>query len=172
MSDTPQPKQTPREPASDNASVPLLHDSPSVSEAAQRSNPDQLVGIAVQQTSFSGPLPPPEILAQYEQILPGAADRLFMMAERQAAHRMELETTVVKGNVLAQHRGVLGAVTTVVAGFGLSGCLAFFGIRRPCTCPGFYVYISRFHCFHYRPQIKAPDTQNPPRKKLPSEDKT
>jgi uncharacterized membrane protein len=41
--------------------------------------------------SFSGPLPPPEVLRAYEEMLPGCATRIIEMAERQSAHRRELE---------------------------------------------------------------------------------
>lgn len=40
---------------------------------------------------FSGPLPHPSILAKYEEILPGAATRIFKMAEEQASHRRDME---------------------------------------------------------------------------------
>lgn len=40
---------------------------------------------------FSGPLPHPEILAKYEEILPGSATRIFEMAEAQALHRRNME---------------------------------------------------------------------------------
>ncbi len=36
--------------------------------------------------SFSGPLPPPEVFAKYEQILSGSADRILKMAENQSTH--------------------------------------------------------------------------------------
>ena len=32
---------------------------------------------------YSGPIPPPEALARYEEIQPGAADRILKMAEKQ-----------------------------------------------------------------------------------------
>lgn len=41
--------------------------------------------------SFSGPLPHPEILIQYNQITPGFAERILAMAEREAAHRHAFE---------------------------------------------------------------------------------
>jgi uncharacterized membrane protein len=41
----------------------------------------------------SGPLPPPEDLAKYNMIVPDAAERILRMAEKQQAHRMELETS-------------------------------------------------------------------------------
>ena len=46
-------------------------------------------------TSWQGPIPPPNLLQGYESLLPGAADRIFSMAEKQAAHRMDLEATVI-----------------------------------------------------------------------------
>ena len=45
---------------------------------------------------FSGPLPHPEHLREYENILPGSADRVIRMAEDQAKHRQSLEQTVVQ----------------------------------------------------------------------------
>lgn len=38
-------------------------------------------------TSFRGPLPPPDVLRGYNDILPGAADRIIRMAEREGDHR-------------------------------------------------------------------------------------
>src|SRR5688572_18904082 len=38
-----------------------------------------------QSMTFSGPLPPPALLAQYEQIAPGAAQQIIAMAEREQA---------------------------------------------------------------------------------------
>ena len=35
-------------------------------------------------TAFIGPIPPPELLAEYERTLPGLADRLVAIAEREA----------------------------------------------------------------------------------------
>lgn len=43
--------------------------------------------LVVQATAFSGPLPPPQVLAQYESILPGSANRILSMAEKQSEHR-------------------------------------------------------------------------------------
>ena len=41
--------------------------------------------------SFSGPLPPPAMLSQYEQICPGFAERILLMAEREATNRHDLD---------------------------------------------------------------------------------
>lgn len=55
----------------------------------------ELLGIT---RSFSGPLPPPETLKAYDITEPGLAKKIFDLAERQAAHRMELEKAVVFGD--------------------------------------------------------------------------
>ncbi|MFH1760058.1 MAG: DUF2335 domain-containing protein [bacterium] len=50
--------------------------------------------IQVQQASFSGPIPHPQILQKYNEIVPDAAARIIKMAENQATHRQDLEKTV------------------------------------------------------------------------------
>ncbi len=61
--------------------------------AASRTGEGELppATLLARTTALSGPLPPPEMLAQYEEILPGAAERLFKMVERQEEHRQALE---------------------------------------------------------------------------------
>jgi|GEM_PF-4775651 len=39
----------------------------------------------------SGPLPPPEQLEACGAIIPGGAERIMIMAEKQSAHRIEME---------------------------------------------------------------------------------
>jgi len=79
--------------------------------------------IQAMMRSFSGPLPPPEALERYNQILPGAAERIIAMAEGQHSHRLELEKHVITSNVSAQKLGtVLGfivAMTVVIGGMFL-----------------------------------------------------
>jgi len=41
--------------------------------------------------THSGPLPPPSVLKGYESVLPGAAERILCMAEKQADHRRGME---------------------------------------------------------------------------------
>jgi uncharacterized membrane protein len=40
---------------------------------------------------FSGPIPPPDLLERYNQIIPEGADRILKMAEKQSAHRQKIE---------------------------------------------------------------------------------
>ena len=47
-------------------------------------------------SSFVGPIPPPQILDKYNQILPGAADRILKMAEKEQSHRHEMQEKLVE----------------------------------------------------------------------------
>jgi uncharacterized membrane protein len=70
--------------------------------------------------SFSGPLPPPQMLAQYNDIVPNGAERIVAMAEKQQTHRQNIEARAVKGNLTDQRLGLLlgFAVMMSVAGAG------------------------------------------------------
>jgi len=61
---------------------------------------EELLARAVQSFSvrgehFSGPLPPPEVLAKYNEVYPGLAERIMVMAETQSQHRQRMETRVI-----------------------------------------------------------------------------
>lgn len=64
------------------------------------------------QRGFSGPLPPPEMLAQYEAVLSGGADRIVKMAEDQSSHRRRLES---RGQIF----GFSLALVAILGGIGL-----------------------------------------------------
>jgi uncharacterized membrane protein len=68
--------------------------------------------LEMERHEFSGPLPPPEVLARYNEALPGGAERIVALAEEQASHRRRMEA---RGQVL------LFAVVLValVGGIGL-----------------------------------------------------
>ena len=73
---------------------------PQMRDAIQESgtNPQILSMVAAFSASmYAGPLPPPDQLKAYENIVPGSADRIIKMAENQAEHRQEIEKVAVKG---------------------------------------------------------------------------
>jgi uncharacterized membrane protein len=47
--------------------------------------------IAVQ-SHYSGPIPPPQVLAHFEEIYPGAAEKIFSLAEKEAEHRHRIDS--------------------------------------------------------------------------------
>ena len=51
--------------------------------------------ISILSVAFSGPHPPPEMLAAYERVVPGLADRLIHQGESQTAHRQAMERELI-----------------------------------------------------------------------------
>src|SRR3989338_6135989 len=67
-------------------------------------------------TEISSPIPPPQVLQQYNSIVPDAAERIIRMAEKQSDHRMDLEKRVVCSNVQKSYLGMILATTIAIYG--------------------------------------------------------
>lgn len=90
--------------------------------------------------TFSGPLPHPDILQRYNEILPGSAERIFKTFEGQTQHRQKLERSVVKTDnaksIMGLVFGFVIAITAICGGIYcalegrpfLGGTLSFTGI--------------------------------------------
>ncbi len=86
-------------------------------------------------TSFSGPIPPPELLKGYEEVLNGSAERILRMAENQSKHRQEIEKLVITSQMKQTERGqyfglgigifglILGFVLTILGHSTVAGIL-------------------------------------------------
>ena len=67
--------------------------------------------------SFSGPLPPPQMLRAYDEVLPGIADRILALTEKQTDHRISTESILANASVrsFAYSISALAATAYVVA---------------------------------------------------------
>jgi uncharacterized membrane protein len=75
-----------------------------------------LAQIEISRHQFSGPLPPPEILKEYNDILPGLADRVMKMAEKQSTHRQKIEDRVIGSDAYRANAGLwIGAGVAVLS---------------------------------------------------------
>jgi uncharacterized membrane protein len=72
----------------------------------------QVVTTMIQRV-HQGPLPDPETLGGYEHILPGAAERVMQMAEREQRHRHKQEGRMVAGEYLMRLFGQMGAIVAI-----------------------------------------------------------
>ena len=83
----------------------------------------------------SAPLPPPEVVAHYESIMPGFADRLLKMAEQRQAHLIDQQKKKLQAEIndakarrreitVGQVCGLLIGLTGIIAG-------AIVPIQRP-----------------------------------------
>ena len=83
---------------------------------------------------FQGPVPPPELLAQYEKIVPGTADRLIKLTERQVtlqenqqAHRIAMESIIIPRQQTQSERGQHYGLTAFLFALIISALLVAYG---------------------------------------------
>ena len=56
---------------------------------------------------FKGPLPPPQIMAGYKEVIPDAPERIMKIFESQSAHRQEIENKVIDSKLADSRRGMI-----------------------------------------------------------------
>ena len=76
-------------------------------DLANRQNQQRSQQLEIQQTVYQGPLPAPQDLFAYDQLLPGTAGRIVAMAEREQAHRMNIEDMRARADI--KHRDDVAA---------------------------------------------------------------
>lgn len=130
----------------------------------------RMAELIVQEASlFSGPLPPPVMLQRYNEALPGLADRITLMAEKQLDHSQQINSQQVQSEITAQARDhtyrLFGMATALVALIGilsLVGWLAFVGQPWLAGTLGFSSMAAIVWMFiHGRPE-KGAHTNSPP----------
>lgn len=75
----------------------------------------------------SGPIPHPEHLERYNQIIPNGADRIMRMAEKQQEHRQELEKHAVQSQLKQSGRGQIFGLVIGISALAIGGTCAMFG---------------------------------------------
>lgn len=78
--------------------------------------------------AFRGPLPHPDHFQACDQTLPGAADRILKLAERQSAHRLRHEEIDQRAGIGARALGQWFAFLLVAGSLALGGYLAAAGV--------------------------------------------
>ncbi len=108
--------------------------------------------MMIHHEQFSGPLPPPAILKKYDEVVPGAAERIIKMAEEQSRHRQSLEAKVISSDVVNSRLGLLFGfiigISTIVGGMYLAlndkqSVGAFISFGGLATLAGVFVYGSK-----------------------------
>lgn len=84
----------------------------------QQANPNPRGGTTVlfevRQEAFAGPLPPPSMLSDYNNMVPRGAERIMVMAEKQQDHRFALENRVIDSGITASKWGQFSAFILVL----------------------------------------------------------
>jgi uncharacterized membrane protein len=78
-------------------------------------------------TIFQGPVPPPELIAAYDAIVPGVARQIFDMAKSQADHRQSLEKKVIDSDIINSKRGSYFAFMLGIIGFAIAAFALYLG---------------------------------------------
>ncbi len=60
-------------------------------EVPTKPKSDEIMSHQVLGQIYQGPIPTPDVLKKYNVLLPGAADRILSMAEKEADHRHKME---------------------------------------------------------------------------------
>lgn len=87
----------------------------------------QSSGRSVISARYSGPIPLPSHLAQYNQIIPNGAERIFAMVENEQKSQHKMVGTQLTNEAYFRTRGQCFALPVIILGLGLAGTLAFYG---------------------------------------------
>ena len=58
-------------------------------------------------TAFKGPLPPPSILKEYQEIIPNSPERFLQLVEREQAHTLSCEKSIIINQILQNWVGLI-----------------------------------------------------------------
>jgi uncharacterized membrane protein len=83
--------------------------------------------VRIDSMLFSGPLPPPTILQQYEDVVPGAAKIIIEMAQKQSDHRQFLEKNVITSDIKKSYIGQIFAFILGLFGLAMGTVLIYAG---------------------------------------------
>jgi len=76
---------------------------------------------------YSGPLPHPKILKQYDEIVPGSAERIIAQSEKQTDHRIAMESHVVTSGETNERIGMILGFLLAVLAICLAGFVVWLG---------------------------------------------
>jgi uncharacterized membrane protein len=86
----------------------------------------QMVSL-VSEERFSGPIAHPKHLREYEDICPGAADRIIAMAEANLAHAQAMQTTAISGDIADVKAGRAYGFWALIALIASAGGATYLG---------------------------------------------
>lgn len=91
-----------------------------MSSPVKRSQPPSKPDLTEVQTAWQGPLPPPESVKRFDEIVTNGAERIFRMAEMEQQHRIHTEQLAIQSNVAAANAEIKAAGRGTWMGFIVS----------------------------------------------------
>lgn len=87
---------------------------------------NKVIASVTQEYSYSGILPHPILLKQFDDVLPGTAERIIAMTEKEGEHRRNLEKEIVNSEFKTQKMGIIFGFMIALIGIVGSVVLAFY----------------------------------------------
>jgi uncharacterized membrane protein len=98
-------------------------------DTTQRANSQLIVELQQIRSEFSGPIPPPVLLAGYDKVLPGLADRIVKMAEYQQQSHLSMQAKNLESDIsdrkAARSEARLGQIFGLLIGIVALGTAAY-----------------------------------------------
>ena len=125
-----------------------------------------MVATLVRRT-HSGPLPAPETYAQYNEVHPGAAERILRMAEKEQDHRHRSEGRVIFHEYGIRYASQAGAIFALILLCALVGYCAFVGQPLTAAVIGAVgaIVVAFLRYTQIRTEAELPDQAPVPQKK-------
>jgi uncharacterized membrane protein len=73
------------------------------------------VVISAQRVEWSGPLPHPEALARFDQVIPNGAERIMQMTEKEQAARLDMARLEFRANTVIKAAGAFALLLCIAA---------------------------------------------------------
>jgi uncharacterized membrane protein len=86
--------------------------------------------------SYTGPLPPPNWLEKYDQVLPGMANRLVVMLENETSHRHAFEKELLSKDYDLKGRGQTLGMGALILILGIIAFMVWSGHPWPAVSLG------------------------------------
>ena len=113
--------------------------------------PSNKVQLEVSATRMTGPIPPPDVLRQYDALQLGLANRIVAMAEKEQGHRHHCEKGALAGHFdsvkRGQHYAFAVVAVSLVGGAGLGWLFGWGASVAPIVLAGIGIasaYLSRY----------------------------
>lgn len=80
--------------------------------------PENLTHSSLRVEAFEGPLPHPEVLKKFEEVVPGSAAQIIEQANKQTDHRIDMEKQVIKSDIIKSYLGIVFGFILGLVGIG------------------------------------------------------
>lgn len=125
----PNPANVDAAPPLDNAAVPPVEELEEKLSDVLDQVPDparrEIRQLFLAFARYQGPLPPPQMFRDYEDVLPGAAHRIISMAEKEQSHRHRWEADALRADRCYRMAGLSAGWTVAL---GLAAAAAASGV--------------------------------------------